>query len=40
MRNDFETNIRAIYALWNAGDIEGVLKTFAMLGPTGFTGVV
>lgn len=36
MRNDFETNIRAIYALWNAGDIEGMLKTFAMLGPTGF----
>lgn len=37
MRNDFETNIRAIYELWNAGDLEGVLKAFARLGPKGFT---
>lgn len=32
-----EANIKAIYARWNAGDLEGVLAAFSALGPRGFS---
>ncbi len=37
MTAEIEPHIRAIYAEWNAKNLEGVLEAFKALGPNGFT---